>query len=280
MTSIPLTDVKRYKIVCGVCTSFRFANIIGDLNDHEVTIMHRDGTREIVCTYDFARCPCGNLGHWNLVQGTLSIKHVCDTRCTSARGPICVCSCAGANHAADWMGLSTWYVILDNKVVESTDDTRMENRARHDLHENITFHRRRVNFRNDQRNDTAVRFLTSVEQGSNNEFITSLARQWREKSFLSPKQVDALLRIRSTNQHVGTVGEWWQGDVTVKVVRQTSPETWLTILETPEMVTIKIFSKISGVAEGNKISIRAIVQSHGTYQGRAQTVMREVTWNR
>lgn len=40
---------------------------------------------------------------WSIIEGTLSDVHKCDPRCTSARGPVCVCSCAGANHGADYL---------------------------------------------------------------------------------------------------------------------------------------------------------------------------------
>lgn len=37
------------------------------------------------------------------VEGTLSAAHLCDARCLAAIGPICVCSCGGANHGAGWL---------------------------------------------------------------------------------------------------------------------------------------------------------------------------------
>jgi hypothetical protein len=35
---------------------------------------------------------------WRQVDGVLNPDHVCDARCTSARGHSCECSCGGANH--------------------------------------------------------------------------------------------------------------------------------------------------------------------------------------
>jgi hypothetical protein len=36
------------------------------------------------------------------VDGKVKADHVCDVRCTSARGRKCECSCGGHNHGADW----------------------------------------------------------------------------------------------------------------------------------------------------------------------------------
>lgn len=46
-------------------------------------------------------CGCGR--EYPMVQrikATLSEKHKCDSRCTNAKGPTCVCSCGGANHGS------------------------------------------------------------------------------------------------------------------------------------------------------------------------------------
>ncbi len=56
------------------------------------------------------------------MQGTFSEKHVCDPSCTSARGPVCVCACGGANHSIAWLGLPTWHLTFNGKVVESTPE--------------------------------------------------------------------------------------------------------------------------------------------------------------
>jgi outer membrane murein-binding lipoprotein Lpp len=58
------------------------------------------------------------------VKGEFSLRHVCDQRCTSAVGPVCQCSCGGANHQADWAGISTWRLTFNGKVVESTPEMR------------------------------------------------------------------------------------------------------------------------------------------------------------
>lgn len=38
---------------------------------------------------------------WERIEGKVS-EHVCDARCTSAKGHNCECSCGGANHGKDW----------------------------------------------------------------------------------------------------------------------------------------------------------------------------------
>lgn len=50
------------------------------------------------------RCPSHlrNLMNVRVVKGTLNPDHVCDSRCTSAKGHTCDCSCGGANHGADY----------------------------------------------------------------------------------------------------------------------------------------------------------------------------------
>lgn len=35
---------------------------------------------------------------WKQVDGSLNHDHVCDARCTGAKGHSCDCSCGGANH--------------------------------------------------------------------------------------------------------------------------------------------------------------------------------------
>ncbi len=44
-------------------------------------------------------CPSCSAPRWNAkkVNGTVS-NHVCDVRCTDAKGHNCECSCGGANH--------------------------------------------------------------------------------------------------------------------------------------------------------------------------------------
>lgn len=39
----------------------------------------------------------------SLVTATLNEAKPCDGRCTGAHGPVCNCSCAGANHGADYL---------------------------------------------------------------------------------------------------------------------------------------------------------------------------------
>lgn len=47
-------------------------------------------------------CPeHGEQIHFRPVRGTLKPEVACNEKCTSARGHICECSCAGANHGAD-----------------------------------------------------------------------------------------------------------------------------------------------------------------------------------
>lgn len=38
----------------------------------------------------------------NRIIGTIS-NHKCDSRCTTARGRKCECSCGGANHGSSWV---------------------------------------------------------------------------------------------------------------------------------------------------------------------------------
>lgn len=35
---------------------------------------------------------------WKLIDGKVSEKHKCDSRCMNATGPNCECSCGGVNH--------------------------------------------------------------------------------------------------------------------------------------------------------------------------------------
>lgn len=48
-------------------------------------------------------CPdCGMAVRLRRLNGKHNPDHVCDARCTNARGSNCECSCAGANHGAAW----------------------------------------------------------------------------------------------------------------------------------------------------------------------------------
>lgn len=46
-------------------------------------------------------CDCGAYCDSNRVKGFVT-DHVCDARCTSAKGPNCECSCGGKNHGRDY----------------------------------------------------------------------------------------------------------------------------------------------------------------------------------
>jgi hypothetical protein len=50
-----------------------------------------------------ARCrSCKRLMAYAELAATTSAAHKCDSRCTSARGNICLCSCGGRNHGVSW----------------------------------------------------------------------------------------------------------------------------------------------------------------------------------
>lgn len=54
--------------------------------------------REVRVANDFLACPtCQKLMKMAVVQG-FKTDHVCDVRCTGAKGHKCECSCGGANH--------------------------------------------------------------------------------------------------------------------------------------------------------------------------------------
>jgi len=42
------------------------------------------------------------ISHFIKWTGPVETGHPCDERCTSARGNLCECSCAGVNHGRDW----------------------------------------------------------------------------------------------------------------------------------------------------------------------------------
>lgn len=48
-----------------------------------------------------ARCPEHGVYRLESLKGRLVPDHQCDSRCTSATGSKCDCSCGGANHGAD-----------------------------------------------------------------------------------------------------------------------------------------------------------------------------------
>lgn len=59
------------------------------------------GRREIGWDSD---CPkCGQLGARGQQVRGRKTEHICDARCTGARGPNCECSCAGRNHGRSFL---------------------------------------------------------------------------------------------------------------------------------------------------------------------------------
>jgi hypothetical protein len=46
-------------------------------------------------------CPCGKAVRLQRVFGAYQPDVTCGTKCTSAVGPTCDCSCGGANHGGD-----------------------------------------------------------------------------------------------------------------------------------------------------------------------------------
>lgn len=52
--------------------------------------------REVEAGYE-SLCSCGRHATGVRVKGFVT-EHVCDARCTSAKGPNCECSCGGKNH--------------------------------------------------------------------------------------------------------------------------------------------------------------------------------------
>lgn len=52
---------------------------------------------------DKTRVACHSCGHPNplrIVAGTVNPLVACTSQCTAATGPICICSCGGANHGS------------------------------------------------------------------------------------------------------------------------------------------------------------------------------------
>lgn len=42
--------------------------------------------------------------NWHSIQGIVNAEHICDSRCTNARGHNCECACGGANHGSAYGG--------------------------------------------------------------------------------------------------------------------------------------------------------------------------------
>lgn len=103
MTTQAPAKLRRWNLKCEACNSFKVVDS---------------------ASYPSTQCPCGQRAKLTQVQGTFSEKHVCDPRCTSAIGPVCVCGCGGANHQIAWLGLPTWHLTFNGKVVESTPERR------------------------------------------------------------------------------------------------------------------------------------------------------------
>jgi hypothetical protein len=45
---------------------------------------------------------CGTMMEPGMLKGYISADHKCDARCMASRGPLCECSCGGANHGKGW----------------------------------------------------------------------------------------------------------------------------------------------------------------------------------
>ena len=59
--------------------------------------------REMLASNDYVICSeCRNTMSSAMVRGTKT-DHVCDERCTEAKGSKCECSCGGANHGKSYL---------------------------------------------------------------------------------------------------------------------------------------------------------------------------------
>lgn len=48
-------------------------------------------------------CPeCARLMSRDEIEATLALNVACTSQCTGASGPVCRCSCGGANHGSSW----------------------------------------------------------------------------------------------------------------------------------------------------------------------------------
>lgn len=69
-------------------------------------IMHRQEGDRLVRSSDDAMRPCVACGARSVI-GTkvegFTTEHVCDARCTEAKGHKCECSCGGAQHGKAWL---------------------------------------------------------------------------------------------------------------------------------------------------------------------------------
>lgn len=45
---------------------------------------------------------CGRMMSYAPLKGRTNPEHKCDARCMASRGPLCECSCGGANHGKSW----------------------------------------------------------------------------------------------------------------------------------------------------------------------------------
>lgn len=70
---------------------------VHERGDKDSTVAYKVGNHGV-----FGVCPeHGKFFPMRALVGRTVPEHKCDSRCTSATGPKCDCSCGGANHGAD-----------------------------------------------------------------------------------------------------------------------------------------------------------------------------------
>lgn len=129
---------QRWVFTCEHCNSFKVSDLIVRPDGSVARFTLREpsafgGEYETPTTFEAERrCVCGAKAKAEPINGHYSTQHVCDPRCTGARGNCCDCSCGGANHGAMWAMRPTWFTVFvadsqvprkREEIVEATPET-------------------------------------------------------------------------------------------------------------------------------------------------------------
>lgn len=81
------------------------------MSEAPIRIIYRCRRCNLARRHDYAQdeaiplkeCPeCGRMMSRDAIEATIALNVACTSQCTGASGPVCRCSCGGANHGSSW----------------------------------------------------------------------------------------------------------------------------------------------------------------------------------
>lgn len=135
-------------------------------------------------------CPdCGAGCPGQRLYGTLAVAH-CNSACEGARGPVCTCACAGANHGGAWAKPGT--MLADQLAAYRADKARLVAQAQKRRDARRAANQNAHTLWRSAHEDV-VDYLTTGDIAWS-DFLTDLADQLDTRGELTAGQVEAVRR--------------------------------------------------------------------------------------